>query len=281
MNQLLSIFEMSVIMSLIALAAVFTFRFAGFPDLSVDGVFTLGAVVFVKFMLFGFGVLFSFIAALLAGALAGCITAFISVRLKINPLLASVLILIILYSLNLRILGKANQPLYNFDMIGWFKGGYWILLMALGIFFLFVLVYTFFRTQIGSAIRTVGSSPEFLVSVGRNVTLYKVFLVSFGSGIVAVSGSLLSFKYGFADVSLGMGTIIIGIASLIIGEKICGREKLFNQIVAAYIGTFLYQLAVGVALSAGISPTDVKLVTGIITIGLLALGKDEEERLFT
>ena len=104
--------------------------------------------------------------------------------------------------------------------------------------------------------------------------------MSLAGALVALSGSLLTLKYGFSDVSLGTGTIIIGIASLIIGEKICGRRSLLTQILAAPVGIVLYELAVGVALSAGVLPTDVKLATGVITIGLLAMGRNEKDRLF-
>ncbi len=280
MHQILSILELSSILCLVALAAVLTFRFAGFPDLSVDGVFALGSVVFAKCMLSGMSMPLAIVAAMGAGAFAGCFTASVAVRLKINPLLASVLMLTILYSVNLRILGRANQPLYSFNSPSLLNGAYSAVFFVLFAGVTVVLLYMLFRTELGCAMRCAGTSPSFLISVGRNVSLYRIVLVSLAGMLVATSGCFLTVKYGFSDVSIGTGTIIIGIASLIVGEKICGRNRLVVQILAAPVGIILYQLAVGVALSAGVSPTDVKLATGAITIGLLALGKTERDRLF-
>jgi putative ABC transport system permease protein len=280
MHQLLSILELSSILCLVSLAAILTFRFAGFPDLSVDGVFALGSVVFAKCVLSGIGIPLAILTAIMAGAIAGVVTSVVSVRLKINPLLASVLVLTILYSVNLRVLGRANQPLYSFDSPSWLNGDYASVFIALFAIIAVVVLYALFRTQLGCALRCTGTSPSFLTSVGRNVSLYKVVLVSLAGALVATSGCFLTAKYGFSDVSIGTGTIIIGIASLIIGEKICGRTRLLTQVLAAPVGVFLYELAVGAALSAGVSPTDVKLATGIITIGLLALGRTERDRLF-
>jgi putative ABC transport system permease protein len=276
----LSILELSSILCLVSLAAVLTFRLAGFPDLSVDGVFALGSVVFAKCLLAGMGVPVAILAAMVAGALAGAVTSIVSVRLKINPLLASVLVLTILYSVNLRILGKANQPLYSSDSPCWLNGEYSSVFFAVFAVAVISLLYALFRTELGCAMRCTGTSPTFLSSVGRNPALYKIALVSIAGLLVAASGAFLTVKYGFSDVSIGTGTIIIGIASLIIGEKVCGRRHLLMQVLAAPIGIFLYELAVGVALSAGVSPTDVKLATGAIAIGLLAMGKTERDRLF-
>jgi len=279
MHQIISIVELSSILCLVSLAAVLTFRLAGFPDLSVDGVFTLGAVVYAKCYLLGLGTVPSVLLALGAGAVAGSFTATTSVRLRINPLLASVLVLTILYTLNLRILGKANQPIYNLAPRSWLSSPHaWVFFLVFAAAAV-VALYLFLRTEVGSALRCTGSSPGFLQSVGKNVALYKVVLVAIAGSLVATSGAFLAGKYGFADVSLGTGTIIIGIASLIIGEKILGRRRFLGQIMAAPAGIFLYELAVGVALSAGVSPMDVKLATGFVAILLLALGRNERDRL--
>lgn len=280
MNQLLSALQVASILSLVTLAAVVTFRLAGFPDLSVDGVFTLGAVVFVKLALMGFGFYLCVIGAVVSGALSGLATATISTELRINPLLASVLVLTILYSLNLRILGAPNQPLFN---VPWWNA-YNVAerLPHLGIFALVVIVgaYFFFSTELGSALRSVGPSPSFLTSVGKNVAAYRISLVSVAGALVSLAGSLLATTYGFADVSLGAGVVIVGIASVIIGESVCGRLSFLRQICAVPMGIILYESAVGIAFWAGVSPTDVKLATGVITIVLLAFSaRSDGERL--
>jgi putative ABC transport system permease protein len=280
MYQLSSIVELACILSFVSLAAIFTFRFAGFPDLSVDGVFALGAVTFAKLIVAGWSIPMALLGAVVAGAVIGSLTATIANKLKINPLLASVLVLTILYSLNLRILGTANLPIYGVLNSPFAQMAVRIpILIALAIA-IWLGAVVFFKTQIGTALRATGSSPEFLSSVGRNVSLFRLMLVAMAGGAVAASGALLSLKFGFADVSLGTGTIIIGIASLIIGEKICGRDNLIGQLLAAPIGILAYELIVGVALSAGIAPIDVKLGTGILAILLLAINQDERQKLF-
>lgn len=281
MHQLLSILELSLILSFVSMAAVLTFRFAGFPDLSVDGVFGLGAVVFAKLYFEGWSLPVAFFGAMVAGGLIGSITASISVRLRINPLLASVLMLTMLYSFNFRVLGQANLPIYGLLDTDMSILGTRIAIYSFLATGLLVSSLIFFKTQFGAALRCTGSSPEFLASVGRNINSYRTILVALAGALVAISGALLTIKFGFADVSMGLGTIIIGIASLIIGEKITGRDSFITQIFAAFAGILIYELAVGVALSIGISPIDVKLGTGVITILLLALSTNEHDRLLT
>ena len=279
MHQLLSIIELTCILSFVSLATVFTFRFAGFPDLSVDGVFALGAVTFAQLIQAGWYIPAAFIGAVISGLVIGACTATIASRLHINPLLASVLILTILYSLNLRILGRANLPIYSVLDSTFTNTHIRIILLLLLAGCTWFTTFLFFKTEIGTALRSTGSSQEFLTAIARNSNLYRMLLVSLAGGAVAASGALLALKFGFADVSLGTGTIIIGIASLIIGEKICGRNSLFLQLLSAPIGMLLYELAVGVAYSLGTSSTDVKLGTGVITIILLAFSHNERHRL--
>lgn len=279
MHQLLSIVELTCILSFVALAAVLTFRFAGFPDLSVDGVFAAGAVVFASSIQAGWSIPTAFCCAVASGLLIGATTALISDRLRINPLLASVLVLTILYSVNLRILGRANLPIYSVldSQFARTLPRITILLVLAATSWLIAML--FFRTELGTAIRATGSSPEFLSGVARNPALYRSLLVALAGGSVAASGALLALKFGFADVSLGTGTIIIGIAALIIGERVCGRGSLIAQLLAAPLGVLFYELVVGVAYSLGISSTDVRLGTGLITIALLAMSRDERHKL--
>jgi len=280
MHQVLSIVELTCILSFVSLAAIFTFRFAGFPDLSVDGVFALGAVIFAKLYLAGWNIPAAIAGAVAGGLLIGAVTATIANRLRINPLLASVLILTVLYSLNLRVLGRANLPIYGVLDSAFAKTGIRSIILLLLASGSWLVALLFFKTEIGTALRSTGTSPEFLTVVARNPAFYRLLLVSLAGGSVAASGALLALKFGFADVSLGTGTIIIGIAALIIGEKVCGRDSLLPQLLAAPVGMLFYELAVGLAYSLGISSTDVKLGTGIITIALLALSRDERYRLF-
>jgi len=279
MYQLLSIIELTAILSFVTIAIIFTFRFAGFPDLSVDGVFSLGAITFAKLIYLGWGISSALAGAAFAGLLIGVVTAYIANRLRINPLLASVVILTILYSFNLRILGRANLPIYSVLESAFGNVKYRMLILLTVSLGTWLVIFIFFKTEFGTALRTTGSSPDFLSSIARNPNFFRLVLVSFSSCLIAISGAFLALKFGFADVSLGTGTIIIGIASLIIGEKICGRDSLLVQLLAAPVGILIYELVVGVAYSLGISSIDVKLGTGLITIALLALNSDERHRL--
>lgn len=269
MHQLVSVIEMSSILCLVTLAAVLTFRLAGFPDLSVDGVFTLGAVVFAKCVISGASTEGALVVAALAGGICGCVTASTSERLKISPLLASVLLLTILCTVNLRLLGRPNQPLLQLvgeSCLG-LGGVSTLVLLSTAIV---LTAYLFFHTELGSALRSTGTSPHFLLSVGKSVRTYRTCLVAAAGALVALSGALLASYYHFADVSMGFGVVIIGISSLVIGEKLCGRGSFGQQLLAVPVGIVVYQLVAGIALSVGISGADVKLATGVITIGLLA-----------
>lgn len=279
MYQLLSIVELACILSFVSMAAVLTFRFAGFPDLSVDGVFALGAVMFAKLTSIGWNVPLALLGAVCAGIAIGALTATIATKLKVNPLLASVLVLTILYSLNLRILGVANLPVYGVLSSAFAQAGVRVWLFLSTAVVVWCACFVFFKTEIGAGLRATGSSPEFLSAIGRNVSLFRLVLVAMAGGAVAASGALLSLKFGFADVSMGAGIVIIGIAALIIGERFCGRDDLLGQLLAAPIGILVYELVVGAALSIGISPVDVKLSTGVLVIILLGISQDERQKL--
>jgi putative tryptophan/tyrosine transport system permease protein len=275
-TQLVTALEMASILSLVTLATMMTFRLAGFPDLSVDGVFSFGAVVLARLFVSGIPLPYCFVLAAIAGAVAGFFTVQISQRLKIHPILASVLMLTMLYSINVRTLGRATQPL--FDLTAKLVGFEFVLLLIPVLVLL--VAYRFFSTEIGSALRSTGTSGTFLTSVGRNVGLYRTVIVMAAGACVALSGALVASQYGFADVSMGVGTVIIGIAAMIIGEKLVGRFPFGQQIIAVPIGILVYQFAVGIALAAGLQPVDVKLATGVLAVILLAMQHSKGDDLF-
>ena len=277
MSQLLSAIELASIMAFVTLAALITFRMAGFPDLSVDGVFALGAALFARCYVAGFGVFISVCLAVLSGIVAGLVTASISQRLKIHPLLASVLVLTVLHTINLRILGKPNLPLIRLSEDLPESPVVMFALFVVVSVVVLIAVCLFFLTELGCALRTTGSSPLFLASVGRSPSLYRLALVSFAGGLVASAGCMLALRYRYADVYIGNGVIIIGIASLIIGEKMWRRRPFFNQMLAVPTGILVYEFSAAIALSIGLSPVDVKLATGLVAIMLLALGSGRED----
>jgi putative ABC transport system permease protein len=279
MNLLATVLDISCVMTLVTLASYITFRIAGFPDLSVDGVFTLGAVVFATCVTAGMDGVSAFFLAALAGALAGLATTAISHYFKIHPLLASVLMLIMLQTINLRILGKPNQPLLRmaggiFDSPQLYLG-----MVALAAVLALLFLFVFFVTELGSAMRITGSCPAFLASIGKNPAYYRMTLVTVAGILVALAGSFLAIKYRYADVYFGNGMVVFAIASLVAGEKLFGRNTLVKQIAAVPCGTFFYQLIVAVVLAAGLSPMDMKLATALLIIVLLGFGSGKEDDL--
>lgn len=266
-------------MSLVTLATFITFRMAGFPDLSVDGVFALGAVVFVKCVSLNVNYYIAIIIVVLCGGLIGATTSLISQRLTIHPLLASVLILIMLSTINLRILGKPNIPLI--EQQGAIINNYFLFpIIALTSFSIIIISYFILKTEIGCALRITGSCPSFLLHTGKNPKIYRIILVSISGILVSISGCLLALKYHYADVYFGNGIIIVGITSLIAGEKLCGKNILAKQILSIPCGAFVYQFVTGVVLYLGVSSMDVKMATAILTIILLAFGTGKEDDLF-
>lgn len=275
LTQIQTIVELVCIFTLVASATMLTFRLAGFPDLSVDGVFVLGAVVLAKCVTSGMPVSLAFVMAVGVAAFAGAFTAVTSWKLRINPLLASVLTLTILYTVNLRILGKATQPLFQLNGV---LDNPLVLPAITSVVVL--LIWLLLRSEFGCAVRSAGTAKVFLISVGRNVPIYKVLLVSAASALVGLAGALMATRYGFADVSMGVGVVVVGIASLIIGEKLLGRFPFIFQILAVPVGVATYELAVGVALSLGLHSTDVKLITGGLAFLLLAVQNRSGEDIF-
>jgi putative ABC transport system permease protein len=269
-NQLQAALEMACILSLPTLAAILTFRFAGFPDLSVDGVVGLGAAMFARSFLAHIPLWGCLGLSFLAGMAAGALTASMSNRLRISPILASVVMLTVLYTVNLRVLGKANQPLFGVPLPFGGTGVGVLGFLATAAVLAFAGLSCFFRTELGSALRATGTSAAFLEAIGRDVATQRVGLVSLAGGLVALSGAMLGIHSGFADVTIGNGIIVIGIAALTIGEKILGRDSLSRQLGAAPAGVLVYSLVVGVALAVGVRPTDVKLATGVLVVILLA-----------
>lgn len=265
MTQLLTILELASILCLVSLAAVGAFRFAAFPDLSVDGTFTLGAVVFARAVLGGWPVSLAFGVAALSGAIAGALMTSVADRFRINPLLVTVLGLTMLSSFNIRLLGSATRPLYGV-VDGLRPTGVTLPLIAAIVVTLVLLLQ---RTELGTALRSSGEAERLLTTLGRNVSLYRLSLMTASSGLVATSGALLASRYGFADVTIGAGTLTIGVASMILGERLVGRGSPARQVLSAAAGIAVYQSLVACALAVRISPLDVKLLTGLLAFSLV------------
>ena len=260
--------------AIMALGVYITYRVLDIADLTVEGSFPLGAAVAASLLAGGYSPWLAFGAAMLAGMLAGVAT-----KLKIPALLAGILTMIALYSVNLRVMGKANLSLLRVDTvfsimrdIGGFSNAQAVLCVGIVSSLLIGgLIYWFFGTEIGAAIRATGFNPQMIRAQGvdTNFTIILGLLIS--NALVALSGALVAQNNGFADVGMGTGTIVIGLASVIIGEVLFGTRSFKNCIISVVLGSIVYRLVIAAVLQMGMPPNDLKLFTAILVAFALSL----------
>ena len=281
--------EQGLAYALVALGIVISFRILAFPDLTVDGSFPLGAAVVARLIMEGVPPSIGIIAAIVAGFLAGCCTGFLNTKLKINSLLAGILMMTVLYSFNLRIMGRSNiqlltvntflTPLENLEINRFIPIIAFFLVVSFGIK---VLSDMFFHTQLGFAMRATGDNEQMIRSLGVNTDHMTVLGLGISNAFVSLSGALVSQDQGFADVGMGIGMIVAGLASIIIGEAMLGKKTVQRMTLAAIVGSIIYKLIISIGLRLGLAPTDLKLATGIMVIlalGVPALKKEKEGKL--
>jgi len=283
--QLQGAIELGLIYSLLAVGVYLSFRVLQFPDLTVDGSFPLGAAVTAALLTAGVHPLWATLMAFSMGAVAGIVTAFISTRLKIFGLLAGILNMSALYSINLRVMGnKPNISLLNTETIfqqleGPFIHGhaakFYTLIIIVG---LVILAFGLFMgSEIGLAIRATGNNARMAKAQGINENRMITLGLAISNGLVALAGSLFCQNFGFADVTLGVGTIIIGLASVILGEALLPTRTIWAAILASILGAIIYRLLIAFALSAGdigLQPSDLNLISAVlitVSMGLPSL----------
>jgi putative ABC transport system permease protein len=273
-------FYEGLVYGLVAIGVYITFRVLAFPDLTVDGSFPLGGAVAGVLIVNGANPWLATIAALAAGVCAGLVTALLNVRLRINALLAGILMMVSLYSINLMIMGRANIPLLReitvFDQAAQFFGAttdttFSIIFMAVLITITLSALHWFLRTDIGLALRATGNNEQMVRGLGGDTNLTIILGVSISNGLVALAGGLIAQNQGFSDVGMGLGMIILGLASVIIGEGIFRPRNTTTILLAVIGGTFAYRLFIGIALRLGLPPANLKLITAILVIVALAI----------
>ena len=270
----------SLLYGFVALGIMIPFRLLSFPDLTCEGAFPLGGCLCAALLVAGVAPVLSMIIAILAGVLAGCATAFIHLRFKINTLLAGILMITILWSINLRIMGKSNIPLFAapsfFD--GIYSGftlnvpvqiAFW-LLVAIA---LIALLHWFLSTDLGLAVRATGANEVMARSQGINTWAITIAGVGAANGLTAFAGASVAQVQGYADVQMGFGILINALAALIIGEAVVGRTSIFRQVLAPFVGSIVYYQVISAGLALGLHPSDLKLVTGLFVLIMLALPK--------
>ena len=265
--------------ALMALGVYVTFRVLDIADLTVEGSFPLGAATAASMMVAGYGPMTSLAAAFVTGTLAGVVTGLLHTKMKIPALLAGILTMIALYSVNLRIMGKANLSLLGVDtsfkiarsMLG-LNMAQTTLIVGLAVTIIVgSFMYWFFGTQIGAAIRATGFNQQMIRAQGvdTDVTIILGLLIS--NGLVAVSGALVAQSNGFSDVGMGTGTIVIGLASVIIGEVLFGTRSFKNCLISVVLGSIVYRIVIAAVLAMGMPPNDLKLFTSVLVALALSM----------
>jgi putative ABC transport system permease protein len=257
--------ELGLLYALMALGVYITFRILDFPDLTVDGSFATGGAIAAVMISHGYSPWLSTLAALACGWTAGTITGILHAKGKINGLLSGILMMIALYSINMRIMGKPNISLLGVDTV--FTALPTIPFMIIFVLIVKLLLDAFFKTDMGLALRATGDNQRMISSLGANTDNTKILGIGLSNGLVALSGALISQQSGFADISMGVGMIVIGLASVIIGEAIFGNLTVFRATLAAVLGSIVYRIVVAFALKVEwLDASDLKLITALIVV---------------
>ena len=295
MTLLVGALTVGLILSLLALGIFISFRIFEFADITADGSITLGAAVAAILLVHGVHPVLATAAAFLAGAVAGTTTGLIHTRFGINRLLSGILVMTALYSINLHVMGRSNVPLLqertlatmaegatarllgsadDLRIWGWdvaLRDAAMLLLAVVAVGLVASAIYLFFRTNIGTAMQAAGDNAQMIRALGVNVENMIVLGLAVSNGLVGLAGALLAQYQGFADVQMGIGMIVWGLASIIIGEALVGVRQLGLIIAGAVMGSVLFRLLVAIALRGGLDPNDLKLITAGFVFAALVL----------
>lgn len=287
MSLVLGAFTMGMILSLLSLGMLMSFRMIKFTDITVDGSITLGASLTALMIVSGYSPWIAVGVSFLGGVCAGCITGILHTRFKIQEILSGILMMTALYSINLRIMGKSNIPLLEtktvssvieqpllqmspelqkINVLGWQVATIDVSVFFSSLFFcliISIILYYFLQTHFGTALRATGNNAQMVRAQG--ISNDKMLIISLGlsNGLVALAGSLLTQYQGFADVQMGIGMMVWGLASIIIGEALVGKVSIGLSIAGTILGTILFRLMIAIALRWGLNPNDLKLVTAL------------------
>lgn len=289
MMQLIGSFSMGLILSLLALGVLISFRVLAFRDLTVEGTITLGGAVAATLLVNGWNPWLATLIAFIAGMVAGSVTGIMTTRFQINGLLAGILVMTALFSINLRVMGRSNLPLIKERTLvtmaqqlvhtdAKWTVGRWEIPVREAIVTGFALtaislagcgMYAFFKTNLGLAMRATGDNEQMIRALGVEVGWMLTFGLAISNGLVALSGALLVQYQGYADVQMGIGMVVWGLASVIIGEAVVGARPIGLLIVGTIMGSILFRLLVAIALRWGLNPNDLKLVTALFVLAAL------------
>lgn len=295
MTLLIGALTIGLILSLLALGVFISFRIFDFPDITAEGSITFGASLAAILLVKGTNPFLATTAGFCGGLLAGTTTAILHTRFKINGLLSGILVMTALYSINLHVMGKSNVPLLSettlanysdrigtailggavsINFLGWdisIRDASVLLSAFVFICLIGWLLFIFFRTNLGTAMRATGDNPQMMRALGVHVDNMVVLGLALSNGLIGLAGALLAQYQGFADVQMGIGMVVLGLASVIIGEALIGSSRLGLTIAGAVMGSILFRLLVAIALRWGLNPNDLKLITAIFVFVALIL----------
>ena len=269
-----------VLWGIMTLGVLLTFRILNIADMTVDGSFAAGGAVTAILITHGMNPLVSLFFVFVVGMITGLVTGLLHTKLNIPVILAGILSMIALYSVNIRIMGKANTSLIGMTTIMNYLQEKFALSpnvssLAVGLVFCLLIVlifYWFFGTELGSAIRATGNNENMVRALGVDTDTMKILGLMIANGMVALSGALVAQSQGYADVGMGTGTIVIGLASIIIGEVVRGRKTSFiSYLICVILGSVVYRIIIAIVLQLGLKSTDLKLFTAVIVAASLSV----------
>ena len=289
MSIIIGVMEEGLIYAIMALGLYITYKILDFPDLSVDGTFPMGAAVTAMLILKGVHPALTLVLSFAAGLLAGCITGLIHVKLKVRDLLSGIIMMTALYSINLRIAGKANLPIFSKETI--FENTFLDAAVPEGLdpylvcIILFVIVLLckilldlFLKTRAGYLLRAVGDNEVLVTSLAKDKGMVKILGLALANGFVALAGCVYCQQKGFFEVSTGTGTMVIGLASVIIGTKLLKRFHGVKATTAVIFGSIVYKACVSLAIALGMATSDLKLITAVLFLIILVASNRKERK---
>jgi putative ABC transport system permease protein len=269
MNSLIiTSLEQGLIFAILAMGVFLTYKILDIADLSVEGTFPFGAFVFAKFISMGVNPIISTLMAFFFGTLAGLFTATLFTKLRIKPLLSGILTMTILYSVNLKINGKSNFPLFKYGSV--FDLGSSSIVLAVTVLLIKIILDQFLKTETGYLLIATGDNESLVKSLGENSNKYKVIGLMLANGLVALSGALMAQMQGFADITMGNSIIVVALASIIIGDTIKKNSNRIKNTTRAILGAIIYKLIGGIAIGLGLNPNDLRAINAIIVIVFLS-----------
>ena len=295
MTLLIGALTLGLILALLGLGVYVSFRIFNIPDMTAEGTVTLGASVASVMMVKGHNPALATMVAGLAGCAAGAVTGVLATKCRINALLSGILVMTALYSVNLHVMGRSNVPLLetttfstyaerigvrlfgsgsNLNIFGWAVSARdmsMLLAILLLVTIVCLLLYLFFRTDLGTAMRASGDNPHMIRALGVSVDAAMIFGLAMANGLIGLCGALIAQYQGFADVQMGVGMVVLGIASVIIGESLVGTSAVGLVIFGTVMGSVLFRLLVAIALRWGLNPNDLKLITAVFVFAALVM----------